>query len=180
MVQRTTIITILSVFGLTLFLIFLFLIQKAAWKQENDALKTELDSLRVSSQNLALELEEKVEQRRISDSLMHRKIYDNYFDAYDAQNFRLYALYKDTEQKYGSDSNVARAFNIENPESIKSNRVLGQMWYIVPIKGVHFVEKKQTWTSIAKKYYHNLNDSTLLKTFNKELQPNRFVIVPFN
>ncbi|WP_375561001.1 hypothetical protein ACE193_00175 [Bernardetia sp. OM2101] len=180
MVQRTTIITILSVFGLTLFLIFLFLIQKAAWKQENDLLKTELDSLRTSSQNLALEFEEQVEQRRISDSLMHRKVYDNYFDAYDAQNFRLYALYKDTERKYGSDSNLARAFNIENPESIKSNRVLGEMWYIVPIKGVHFVEKKQTWTSIAKKYYHNLNDSTLLKTFNKELKPNRFVIVPFN
>lgn len=180
MVQRTTIITILSVFGLTLFLIFLFLIQKAAWQQENNALKTELDSLRTSSQNLALEFEEKVEQRRISDSLMHRKIYDNYFDAYDAQNFRLYALYKDSERKYGSASNLARAFNIENSESIKSNSVLGEMWYIVPIKGIHFVEKKQTWTSIAKKYYHNLNDSTLLKAFNKELQPNRFVIVPFN
>ncbi|WP_338790534.1 hypothetical protein [Bernardetia sp. MNP-M8] len=178
--QRTTIITILSVFGLTLFLIFLFLIQKAAWQQENEALNAELDSLRTSSQNLALEFEEKVEQRRISDSLMHRKVYDNYFDAYDAQNFRLYALYKDSERRYGSSSNLARAFNIENSESIKSNRVLGEMWYIVPIKGVHFVEKKQTWTSIAKKYYHNLNDSSLLKTFNKELKPNRFVIVPFN
>ncbi len=180
MVQRTTIITILSVFGLTLFLIFLFLIQKAAWQQENEALNAELDSLRTSSQNLALEFEEKVEQRRISDSLMHRKVYDNYFDAYDAQNFRLYALYKDSERRYGSSSNLARAFNIENSESIKSSSVLGEMWYIVPIKGVHFVEKKQTWTSIAKKYYHNLNDSSLLKTFNKELKPNRFVIVPFN
>ncbi|WP_338763624.1 hypothetical protein WAF17_20090 [Bernardetia sp. ABR2-2B] len=180
MVQRTTIITIISVFGLTLFLVFLFLIQKAAWKQENDALKTELDSLKTSSQNLALEFEEKVEQRRISDSLMHRKVYDNYFDAYDAQNFRLYALYKDTERRYGSTSSLARAFNIENSNSIKSNSVLGEMWYIIPVKGVHFVEKKQTWTSIAKKYYHNLNDSTLLKTFNKELKPNRFVIVPFN
>lgn len=180
MVQRTTIITTLSVFGLTLFLIFLFLIQKAAWKQENNTLKTELDSLRTSSQDLALEFEEKVEQRRISDSLMHRNVYDNYFDAYDAQNFRLYALYKDSERKHGSSSNLARAFNIENSESIKSNSVLGEMWYIVPIKGVHFVEKKQTWTSIAKKYYHNLNDSTLLKTFNKELKSNHFVIVPFN
>jgi len=179
-VHRTTVITVVSVFGLTLFLIFLFLIQKAAWKQENDALKVELDSLRTSSQNLALEFEEKVEQRRVSDSLMHRKVYDNYFDAYDAQNFRLYALYKDSERKYSSVSALAHAFNIENSESIKSNRVLGEMWYIVPIKGVHFVEKKQTWTSIAKKYYHNLNDSTLLKTFNKELKPERFVIVPFN
>ena len=180
MVHRTTIITILSVFGLTLFLIFLFLVQKATWEQENEALKTELDSLRTSSENLALEFEEKVEQRRVSDSLMHRKVYDNYFDAYDAQNFRLYALYKDSERKYGSDSDLARAFNIENSESIKSNSVLGEMWYIVPIKGIHFVEKRQTWTSIARKYYHNLNDSTLLKTFNKELQPNHFIIVPFN
>lgn len=180
MVHRTTVITIVSVFGLTLFLIFLFLIQKSAWKQENDALKTELDSLRISNQNLALEFDEKIEQRRVSDSLMYRSIYDNYFDAYDAQNFRLYALYKDSERKFGSASNLASAFNIENSESIKSNSVLGQMWYIVPIKGIHFVEKKQTWTTIAKKYYHNLNDSTLLKTFNKELEPNRFIIVPFN
>lgn len=180
MAQKTTIITILSVFGLTLFLIFLFLIQKSAWKQENDMLKTELDSLRRSSQNLALEFEEKVQQRHISDSLMHRKIYDNYFDAYDAQNFRLYALYKDSEREYGSASNLARAFNIENSESIKSNSVLGEMWYIVPIKGIHFVEKKETLTSITKKYYHNLNDSTLLKTFNRELKPNNFIIVPFN
>ncbi len=180
MVHRTTIITILSVFTLTIFLIFLFLIQKADWKQENDLLKTELDSLRTSSQNLAIEFDEKIEQRRISDSLMHRKVYDTYFDAYDAQNFRLYALYKDSERRYNSTSNLARAFNIENSESIKSNNVLGEMWYIVPIKGVHFVEKKQTWTTIAKKYYHNLNDSTLLKAFNKELKTNRFVIVPFN
>lgn len=180
MVQRTSIITILSVFGLTLFLIFLFLIQKSAWKQENDAIKTELDSLRISNQNLVLEFEEKIGQRQISDSLMHRKIYDNYFDAYDAQNFRLYALYKDSERKFGSISNLARAFNIENSESIKSNSVLGEMWYIVPIKGIHFVEKKQTWESITKKYYHNINDSILLKTFNKELRPNNFIIVPFN
>jgi hypothetical protein len=179
-VQRTSIITILSVFGLTLFLIFLFLIQKSAWKQENDAIKTELDSLRISNQNLVLEFEEKIGQRQISDSLMHRKIYDNYFDAYDAQNFRLYALYKDSERKFGSISNLARAFNIENSESIKSNSVLGEMWYIVPIKGIHFVEKKQTWESITKKYYHNINDSILLKTFNKELRPNNFIIVPFN
>jgi len=178
--QRTTIITILSVFGLTLLLIFLFLVQKASWKRENDSLKTELDSLRTSSQNLALEFEEKVEQRRISDSLMYRKVYDNYFDAYDAQNFRLYALYKDSEQKYGSASGLARVFNIENSESIKSNSVSGEMWYIVPIKGIHFVEKKQTWESITKKYYHNLNDSILLKTFNKELKPTNFIIVPFN
>ncbi len=180
MVQRTTIITVLSVFGLTLFLIFLFLIQKAAWQKENDALKTELDSLRNSSQELAIEFEEKIGKRRISDSLMYRKVYDNYFDAYDAQNFRLYALYKDTENRYGSATNLARAFNIENSNSIKSNSVLGEMWYIVPVKGVHFVEKKQTWTSIARKYYHNLNDSTLLKDFNKELKPNRFAIIPFN
>ncbi len=179
-VHRTTVITIVSVFGLTIFLIFLFLVQKATWQQENELLKSEVDSLRTSSQNLALEFDEKVEQRRISDSLMHRQVYDNYFDAYDAQNFRLYALFKDSERKFGSSSNLARAFNIENSESIKSNSVLGEMWYIVPIKGVHFVEKKQTWTTIAKKYYHNLNDSTLLKTFNKELKANRFVIVPFN
>ena len=180
MVQRTTIITVLSVFGLTLFLIFLFLIQKAAWQQENDALKTELDSLRTSSQELAIEFEEKIEKRHISDSLMYRKVYDNYFDAYDAQNFRLYALYKDSEKRYSSISELARAFNIENSNSIKSNSVLGEMWYIVPVKGIHFVENKQTWTSIARKYYHNLNDSSLLKTFNKELKPNHFVVVPFN
>jgi hypothetical protein len=168
------IITALAVGLLTLFLLFLFSYREAEYKASMQIQKQQVDSIA----QVCIDLEEKLERAVESDSLRSRWIYNNYFDAYDANNFRLYALYKDPKL---NQIEVAKMFNIEVRDAVKSSRVLNENWHIVPIKGLHFLATDETVSDVAKRYYFNSADSTLIKRFNgNKIQENQMLVIPFN
>ncbi|WP_027001535.1 hypothetical protein [Hugenholtzia roseola] len=175
MIDRNTIITTLSVFLLTIFLIFMFLVNKKDWKDQEKSLTQRLDSLQQLSDSLHFIVQGKGKQAAAAQE----QIKNTRFDAYDAQNFRLYALFKDLDNKY-STTTLAKDFNIENESAIKSSKIQGANWFIVPIKGVHWLEKGETLGQVAEKYYQNDYDSSLIKRFNKQITAPQFIALPFD
>ncbi len=146
-----------------------------AWVLDNERLKKENE--RLSERNEFLQ--NRMERMQLADSLKVRSIYENYFDPYDAENFRVYGLFRDAEQNYSVKS-IAEKFNIETASAVKSSVVLGEDWYIVPVKGIHFVTKGDTPESIAKRYYFSPKDADLIRAFNKEISPGKKVFIPFD
>ena len=176
MINKSTIITSIGVFLLSLLLILSYLSNKDTWIQERQAIDVVNDSLKIVNQKLKAENL----QLKEGDSLRVRSVYNNYYDAYDDSNYRLYALYKSPKKKKLSLKNLARKFNIDNPKSIKVSSVLNDDWFIVPVKGVHFVREGETLEQLSKFYYFNTNDARLLTDFNGEIKPNKMIVIPFN
>ncbi|MCC5945824.1 MAG: hypothetical protein JJT94_12900 [Bernardetiaceae bacterium] len=171
------IITALAVGLLTLFLLFLFSYREAKYRGSLQVQKQQVDSL----SQICMGLEEQLERAVERDSLRNRWIYNNYFDAYDANNFRLYALFKHNTL---GQAEVAKLFNIEVRDAIKSSRVMNENWHIVPIKGLHFLATDETIGEVAKRYYFNAADSSLIQKFNakegRKIQKNQMLVIPFN
>lgn len=176
MINKSTLITSIGIFLLSMLIILSYLSNKDSWIQERKVVTLVNDSLKIVNQKL---MAENV-KLKMGDSLRIRSVYNNYYDAYDDNNYRLYALYKSPKKKKISLKKLARRFNIDNPKSIKQSSVLSNDWFIVPVKGVHFVREGETSKQLAKFYYFNANDSRLLENFNGKIKPNKMIVIPFN
>jgi hypothetical protein len=176
-ISKTTLITAMSVFFLSIFIIFLFLSSKAAWQQkikEASMYPPEIEDLR--KENIALKA--KLDFYRKQDSVYTKLIAMRTFDAKDTENSRMYGLFKDKGKKYTLED-IAAKFNIPNERAVKVTEVQGDNWFVVPIKGVHFVRKAETASSIAKKYYTLLSDSVLIKEFNPTIKMDNLIFIPY-
>ena len=176
MINKSTIITSVGIFLLSMLLILSYLSNKDTWIQERQEIALINDSLQLVNEKLMAENLKLKE----GDSLRVRSVYNNYYDAYDDNNYRLYALYKSPKKTKLSLKKLARKFNIDNPKSIKQSTILGNDWFIVPVKGVHFVREGETSEQLAKFYYFNSNDARLLEDFNGKVKPNKMIVIPFN
>ncbi len=177
-ISKTTLITAMSVFFLSIFIIFLFLSSKAAWQQkikEASTLSPDIENLR--RENTMLKA--KLDFYRKQDSVYTRLVAMRTFDAKDTENFRMYGLFKDRNKKYTLEE-IATKFNIPNEKAVKVTEVQGENWFIVPVKGVHFVRKAETASSIAKKYYALLSDSVLIKEFNPTIKMDNLIFIPYS
>lgn len=176
-ISKTTLITAMSVFFLSIFIIFLFLSSKAVWQQkikEASMYPPEIEDLR--KENITLKA--KLDFYRKQDSVYTKLIAMRTFDAKDTENSRMYGLFKDKGKKYTLEE-IATKFNIPNEKAIKVTEVQGDNWFVVPIKGVHFVRKAETASSIAKKYYTLLSDSVLIKEFNPTIKMDNLIFIPY-
>ena len=173
--SQTTLITALSVFFLSLFVIFLFLSSKSSWNQQMKETQAQVEPLRQEN----ITLKSKLEFYRKQDSVYTQMISSRTFDAKDIENFRVYGLFKDKGQKYELEE-VAKKFFVPNPKSIKLTEVGDDYWFIVPVKGTHFVRKGESASSLAKKYYNNVNDSSLIKDFNPTIKMGNMIFIPYN
>ncbi len=173
--SKVTLITALSVFFLSLFIIFLFLSSKAVWIQKIKEVEAEVEPLRQEN----ITMRSKLEFYRKQDSVYAAMIGGRTFDPKVLDNFRVYGLFKDKGKKYTTED-IAEKFNVPNEKAIKVSEVDGDNWFIVPVKGTHFVRKAETASTIAKKYYINVADSMLIKDFNPVIKMGNMVFIPYN
>jgi hypothetical protein len=172
--SKTTLITALSVFFLSLFVVFLFLSSKSVWTQKIKDATSLLEPLRQEN----ITLKSKLEFYRKQDSVYAKMVGERIFDAKVIDNFRVYGLFKDKGQKYELEE-IAKKFNIPNAKAIKMSEIDNEHWFIVPVKGTHFVRKAESASSIAKKYYNNVADSTLIKEFNPTIKMGNMIFIPY-
>jgi nucleoid-associated protein YgaU len=171
-ISRNDIITALSLFAFSVLLIVLFLSNKSQWTQKITASQHEADSLRST-------VLEQYEELRTLDSLAGQTIRDNQYDALVSNGFRMYGLFKDTQDLYDIEM-LANKFHIRNVKSIKViDGPEERKWYVVPVKGAHFVRPGESATALARRYYGNATDSALIKDFNPEWAVFRMVFIPF-
>ncbi|MCS6967971.1 MAG: hypothetical protein NZM39_05255 [Bernardetiaceae bacterium] len=156
--------------------ILLFLVNKFRWIEEKHALESRYDSLLVI---VKLNNLPKARESAQYDSLQKLFFRHNQYDPLVTNGFRLYGLFKDVNNVY-TLSTIAEQFNISNPNSIKISEVEGKNWYIVPVKGVHFVRLGETAGSIARIYYRNPADSVLIQLFNHKVSPGSVIFIPFD
>lgn len=175
LLDRKSLVTTLLVFLFSALLAVLYTNNRSAWLDQNKQLQATNDSLRIANAEL-LNIRRELHRQ---DSLEVRKVYANYFDPYDAEEFRMYGLYRDPERQY-SVRQVAERFNIETASAVKYSRVLDEDWYIVPVKGVHLVRPGDTPAAIAKRYYFSPDDAALIRAFNGKPEAGKFVFIPFN
>lgn len=172
---RNTLITALSVFALSSFIILLYMSSKNEWREKVQLFQSQNDSL----QRFQVLLQTRLLKRALEDSIKQKIVYDTYFDPRVENNFRMYGLFKDRKGAYSTQT-LARRFNISNEKSIKLSEADGEKWYIIPVKGVHFVEKGENLQSITVNYYSNRADSVLIKEFNGEIKSGTFIFIPYN
>lgn len=177
-ISKTTLITAMSVFFLSIFIIFLFLSSKEAWQQKIKEASTYPSEKIQDLLKENMTLKAKLDFYRKQDSVYTKLIAMRTFDAKDTENFRIYGLLKDKGKKYTLEE-IAIKFNIPNEKAIKITEVQGDNWFIVPVKGIHFVRKAETASSIAKKYYTLLRDSVLIKEFNPSIKIDNLVFIPY-
>lgn len=173
--SKVTLITALSIFFLSLFIIFLFLSSKAVWSQKIKEAEASVEPLRQEN----ITLKSKLEFYRKQDSVYAMMVGERVFDPKVLDNFRVYGLFKDKGQQYDLGE-IAEKFHIPNEKAIKVSEVDGDNWFIVPVKGTHFVRKAETASSIAKKYYTNAADSMLIKDFNPIIKMGNMIFIPYN
>ncbi|MBX2842940.1 MAG: hypothetical protein KTR26_14310 [Flammeovirgaceae bacterium] len=156
------------------FITYLYLQNKEEWEMKYINSSNKLDSLETLSVNLSEQLA-KMEEDAFE---RNRAIYEYRFDPFDSDNFRIYGLFRDVEKRY-SVLDVALKFNITNSKAIKWNDVMGERWFIVPVKGMHYLTEEDTYTNMAARYYEEPADSVLIPQFNLDPSPGKFVFVPF-
>jgi hypothetical protein len=168
-------ITLVAFLAYTGFIGYLYLVKTGsnldlsnAFNQERDSLEVELEKYK----DLYAAFEQKEFQRAQS-------VYENQFDPFDSNNYRVYGLFRDIGKRYTA-VDVAKMFHINSANAIKSSDVLGERWFIVPVKGVHYFAESETLTDIAKLYYKKPADSVLLIKFNVDAVPGRNLFIPFN
>ncbi len=159
----------------TLVVFFLYLINQQAWTAKNHQLNRQADSLK----NQIAGYRQQLSNFKKRDSLQQVALASQKFDGYDSQGFRVYGLIRDEEKRYTVES-ISSKFNIFPPSSVKSADVLGERWFIIPIKGLHFVETNQSSGQIARLYYRDLKDSVLIQHFNPQIKEGRFICIPFD
>ena len=174
-VSKSSIMTALLVFVLSLFIIFLYLSSKAEWAAQIRESQEDVEPLRQEN----IRLRTVAASYKKQDSLQARLLFQRTFDPKDLDNSRTYGLFKDRQQQY-TTADVARMFRIPNEKAVKMSELEGENWFIVPVKGVHFLRKWETATSLAKRYYPNWGDSVLIKTFNPNMKAGNYVFIPYH
>ncbi|MGF1534196.1 MAG: hypothetical protein ACFCUI_10870 [Bernardetiaceae bacterium] len=173
--ERRTLITTILVFLFSALLLLLYTDNRRSWQQTHQELRQQNDSLRLAAEAM----QSQIEQAQYQDSLLRKRLYESYFDPYDAEKFRVYGLYRDPARRYDASS-IAERFNIETPSAVKYSRVLEEDWYIVPVKGLHWVSAGDTPEALAKRYYFSPKDADLIRAFNPTIKPGRWIFIPFN
>ncbi len=178
--EKNGLITAISVAVLTVFISFLYLSNRSEWTHQLAKLQSTNDSLMAIQTGRGSTVGKAAADIVLADSLARVEVYKNYFDPTDFDKFRPYGVFKDTSGTYSSTS-LAERFNVQPPAAIKeASRVGSSVWYIVPVKGVHLVRKGETLETIAKYYYFNSQDATLIAEFNPTIKEGQFVFIPFN
>ena len=182
--SRTMLITATSVLALSVFIIFLFLINKAEWEQKlreaQGAPKTEvLQPVADNSQPAEIPVAQPASSENNEDSLRTAFFVNNTYDPKVRNNFRMYGLFKDRTDTL-TTAEVAARFNIANEKSVKISEANGERWFIVPVKAVHFVKEGETAHNIARRYYRDGSKARLILNFNGQLKAGTMVFVPFN
>ncbi|MCS6832451.1 MAG: hypothetical protein NZ521_02665 [Flammeovirgaceae bacterium] len=163
-----------TVIAFVVFVIFILMLYFNKTQRWENAIQ-KLDSL----ERITQQQQKKIQLLERQEKLRTENIRNYYFDSFDNDRYRLYGLLRDTEKKY-KISEISTMFNIFNTNAIKVSEVMGEQWYIVPIKAVHFMQAGESATTLAQKYYTDLADSILIKKFNHQLVPYRHVFIPFN
>lgn len=141
---------------------------------------------RLTAENEQLRQQQALAQAR-ADSLLSvetakaEKLKNSYFDAFDSERFRLYGLLR-TKEDPARLADLAKRYKVDNPNSIKWSKVNDEYWYIVPVKGAHFLQPGESATAIAERFYYEPADSVLIKSMNQpfeQLKPGRFILLPF-
>lgn len=136
-------------------------------KAKNEILLADLD--KKDDQLASIIANEKLEK----DWIIQRS-----FDRLDTEKCRLYALFRDDEGVLKS-SDVAHLFHVPTA-TIKYIPVGKEGWFIVPVKGVHFVKKGDTFKKVAKQYYADqAKAAVLLQMFNRNWQIGKYAFLPF-
>ena len=170
-ITRTQVITALSVFAFALCVVFLFLQHKSHWIRE----------FQEATKNLQTENEafrKQIAEYKTADSLQKKFFFNTYFDSKDEKNFRLYGLLKRND-KENKVSEIAKNFHVP-AKAIQVQEFEKEIWYIVPIKAIHWLKPNETPESLAKLYYFDKNDVRLIKEFNPKFEKGSMVYIPFN
>ncbi|MBT30483.1 MAG: hypothetical protein CMO01_12565 [Thalassobius sp.] len=177
--QKTSAIpTIINIVAFTIFVAFtayLYITNQNKWQSSSVENAHLADSLK----KLTSEYQNQLEQYIANEELRTQTLKETRFDPFDSDNFRLYGLYRDVEKRY-SPMEISLMFNVNNANAVKSNDVLGERWFIIPMKGVHFWEEEESLTDIASKYYEEKKDSVLISKFNLDAAPGKFIFIPFD
>ena len=156
-------------FGVTLAV--LYFNNRMQWVSEVSRATALADSLTIDIEEIIV-LREKEAARILAAQ-------GNNFDSYDSDDYRVYGLYRDEERKYSAVQTGAM-FNVHPPSAIKTTNVLRERWHIIPVKTIHYFDGSETMGDIAKLYYQNIADSTLIPKFNQEIKPGKHLFIPFD
>lgn len=138
----------------------------------------ELSEARLKVDSLSLELAE-IRALRRKEAARIQHVREIRFDPFDADDYRVYGLYRDEEKQY-SNVQMGKKFNIHPPNAIKTANILDERWHIVPIKTIHFYDGSESLTQIADFYYENPGDSILIEAFNPRMVPGKHIFIPFD
>ncbi len=170
-ITRTQVITALSVFAFALCVVFLFLQHKIHWNKEfQEATKG------LQSENEAFR--KQIAEYKTADSLQKKFFFNAYFDSKDEKNFRLYGLFK-SKDKQSKTSEIAKKFHVP-AKAIQVQEFEKEIWYIVPIKAIHWLKANESPESVAKLYYFDKNDVRLIREFNTKFEKGSMIYIPFN
>ncbi len=174
--SRHELLSAFFMFLCALLVIFLHLNSRQNWKKEMQRTQIRAELLLDSAQRISAQ----AQLQKQDDSLRIRAIKMNYFDAYDENHFRIYGLFRDKNRSF-SEAEVAKKFNIASPNAIKKSEVGEEFWFIVPVKGVHFVKQGESSQSIAQKYYFDPKGAALIEAFNyQQIKAGKTIFIPFN
>ncbi|GAA4829235.1 hypothetical protein [Algivirga pacifica] len=155
-------------------MLLLFFSYETYWEQKLES----KDAIRQEEQLKVEELIGQIKELQADKKQQINAIREEAFDPYDKKQYRMYGLFRDTKNQY-SRTTVAELFNIYAPAAIESKVKMGERWFVVPVKGIHWVEKGDTAFSIAKLYYENPENHRLITRFNGKLKAGTFVFIPF-
>lgn len=173
--QKNIIYNFLGFVLFTLLIIFMYSANKNSW---NDALNEKNKEI----SNLQKQLSKANGQISSYDNYLKlhiKSIAERNFDAFDSERYRMYALFRDVRNKFDR-TEVAKKFNIYNPLAIEVKVVMGENWFIVPVKGTHLVQKGETLKKIANMYYDNEKEGVqLIQQFNPQVVEGHAIFLPF-
>ncbi|MGB0522640.1 MAG: hypothetical protein ACPGJS_06755 [Flammeovirgaceae bacterium] len=157
------------------FIAALYLLNRGSWKEQAASQQLLIDSLQNHTQELSHRIAylQKAKQQEIES------IRTLSFDSFDEDQYRVYGLYRDKNKKQTLET-ISQKFNVYNAGAIKYSDVLGERWFIVPIKGVHFMREDETLEEISMQYYGNPADSMLIVQFNPVIKPLKSLFIPFS
>jgi len=169
-----SLVNLLAFVAFAAFVSWLYLYKQGEQQVLIEKLAYQNDSLRATFGNM----KERLAYYQENEFYRQQAVYDNFFDPFDSENFRVYGLYRDvTGTKTKLD--IALMFNISNANSIKISEVMGERWFIVPVKGVHYMMEGENYTDLASYYYEDPADSMLIKRFNLDRGSGENLIIPF-
>ncbi len=181
MIDKGTIITSVGILIFSTLISLLFFSQKNTWEMTEANYKRELDSLKNLSFSTKIQevpLQDTLSTDSIALNNLNLGVYPEKFDPLDKKNFRIYGLLKDEDSVFSSRK-LAEKFNVSS-FAIKQTEIGGVIWYIVPIKMVHYLQKGETAEGLARKYYNDNKKAYLILDFNKKLNADTWIYIPFN